>query len=318
MAGPNAGLLMQIAQGGRPQMADAFARGAQQGNALLQAQQQQQDRQSLADIAGVFGSQGPDAAYKRAGELGQFQPAVGLYDGIQDRAYKQDKLNQPGSAFGKLWADEQAGLVPPGTTQRKIAAIGTGGTNVTINNPGNIPLGKKPTNDVTGDVVSGRVEQVGLANIRKNYDPSFLTYRGQLEGAATRIGEKAGLGEFIPKQNVANLKKQTQFKQAVQQTFNRYRKDITGAAAAVQELEQLKKALFNLDQSPTEFEAALDAYESTAQRLDELRIKMLQNGIDPTTPEGGKAFDDAFFGTAQPAPSAPATINGYTIEEVPQ
>ena len=90
-------LLALAAQGARPRMADAMFKGQQQGNALLQAQQQQQDRNALADIAGVFGQQGPEAAYKRAGTLGQLGPATGLYTGIQDRKYKQDKLNHPGS-----------------------------------------------------------------------------------------------------------------------------------------------------------------------------------------------------------------------------
>ncbi len=103
MAGPNAGLLMQIAQGGRPQMADAFARGAQQGNALLQAQQQQQDRKSLQQIAQAYAQGGPEQAAQIAGQTGQYD-AVRQLDNTQysrGRDTSQDQFREKQFSYGQ-------------------------------------------------------------------------------------------------------------------------------------------------------------------------------------------------------------------------
>lgn len=118
MAGPANFLLQQIAAGAQPRMADAMAKGYQQGNALLQMRQAQEDRNALAQIAQAFGQHGPDAAYRKAGELGQLEAATGLYTGIQDRAYKasqqdlaRQRLDQPMSAVGKLRSDLTSGRI---------------------------------------------------------------------------------------------------------------------------------------------------------------------------------------------------------------
>ena len=128
-------LLALSAQGAQPRMADAMARGYAQGNAMLQSQQQQETRNSLSQIANTFGAQGPEAAYKQAGQLGQLETAMGLYNGEQDRAYKQQQLNQPQSSLGKLEADFKAGRVSGPAYQAKINAIGKPGTSVTVGQP---------------------------------------------------------------------------------------------------------------------------------------------------------------------------------------
>jgi hypothetical protein len=74
MAGPANFLLQQIAQGAQPRMADAAARGYQQGNAMLQMQQMQQDRNALAQIAKARATGGLQAGIQTAGQLGQYEP----------------------------------------------------------------------------------------------------------------------------------------------------------------------------------------------------------------------------------------------------
>ena len=65
-------LLALSARGANPRIADAMFRGQQQGNALRKFQQEQEDRNALAQIANVYASQGPQAAVRAAGQAGQF------------------------------------------------------------------------------------------------------------------------------------------------------------------------------------------------------------------------------------------------------
>jgi hypothetical protein len=72
--GPSNALLAMIAQGAQPRMADAMARGYGQGNAMLQAQQAQADRNALAKIAQARATGGLQAGIQTAGQLGQYEP----------------------------------------------------------------------------------------------------------------------------------------------------------------------------------------------------------------------------------------------------
>lgn len=308
----NNALLQMAARGGRSTVPDAFARGAQQGNALRQFQQEQEKQNALAQIAQTYAQGGPEAAIQTAGQLGQFAPAMQLQQQQAAQQAAQAKANAPVSPFGKLKRDLDRGFITPDVYRAKVASIGKGGVNIYT---GKIPLAKKTISDAQKGIVSGRIERIGLGDIRKNFDPSFLTFGGKAANIASGLIDKTGFGAELPESgplSKTTLKKQTKFKQSVQQTFNRYRKEITGAAAAVQELASLQKALFNLDQSPIEFEAALDNYEAAANRIDELRIELLQEGIDPATPEGGKMLDDAFLGAVQPSPQKRLRFNPAT------
>ena len=82
----------------------------------------------------------------------------------------------------------------------------------------------------------------------------------------------------------------TKFKQNINQIFNAYRKSITGAAASEREMSDLKRSMFNEDQSPVQFEAAFDEFRSELNRSQRLRRKLLREGVTDI-----KAFDDAFI-----------------------
>jgi hypothetical protein len=118
MAGPSGTLLSMIAQGAQPRLAEAGFQGYRQGNAMLQAQQAQADRNALAKIAQAYGSGGPEAARSMAGQLGQLQPTMKIDNTLYGRgldAQKQEiarqRLSQPMSGVGKLRADFDAGRI---------------------------------------------------------------------------------------------------------------------------------------------------------------------------------------------------------------
>lgn len=307
MAGPNNALLAQIAMGADPRMADAMFRGRQQGQNALAFQQAQETRNALRQAAGMVGQGDIAGAQQMLGQAGEFEPAYKLLADQEAAKAAAAKAALPVSSYGRTMYDERRGLVPTGTAQRQIGAIGSNGTNLTINTGNNIPVGKKAQGDLQADVLAGRVALANTKNIMENYKPTWLTYKGQGIAKGARIAEKAGFGEFLPDKTKADLGQYTKFKNAVESEFNRYRKEITGAAAAIQELEKLRQAIFNTDQSPTEFEASMANYVSNIQRLDQLRIQMLQQGIDPRTPEGGQVLDARFFGGGDQPAASPAS-----------
>ena len=69
------------------------------------------------------------------------------------------------------------------------------------------------------------------------------------------------------------------------------------------ELERLKTALINTDQSPAEFEAALSEYKSEILRLRRLRMSLLRRGITDfgEGSAGAEALDRAFASGADTA-----------------
>jgi len=70
----------------------------------------------------------------------------------------------------------------------------------------------------------------------------------------------------------------------VDQFFNTYRSQITGAAASQQELEALKKALISTDIGPEEFRSRLGNLTSKIKSEIQRKKESLQTGITP--PDG--------------------------------
>lgn len=301
MAGPNNFLLQQIAQGARFDGADRMYKGAQQGANMLANIQQQQDRNALAQATPMLAQGNIQGAMQSLGGAGQFDAVQKLRAEQAAAAEAQRKANMPLSSYGRTMFDETRGLVPRGTAQRQIGAIGKNGTNVTVNT-GNIPLGKKAFNDTQADILAGRSALTRIDGFMKDYQPTWLTYKGQLENAGRRLYEKAG--GSLPAQDRKSLQSYTKFRQGVERDFNQYRKEITGAAAALQELSRLKDAIYNTNQSPSEFEAAVQAYKDEIARTDQARINLLRRGIDPRTPEGGMQLDAEIFSASSNTPSA--------------
>ena len=77
-------------------------------------------------------------------------------------------------------------------------------------------------------------------------------------------------------------------KNAIEQEFNKYRKEITGAAAAMSEIEMLKESFMNSDLSYEEFTAAFDEYRDAQIKALEIAQDILSRGI----PLGSKEFTE--------------------------
>ena len=158
---------------------------------------------------------------------------------------------------------------------------------------GTMPLTKPNTNEAQKNVMFATEQMGNLDAIAKEYEDGFLTYGGKLKNFVDRQTDKIDPNS-LGKEDRAALGKQTRFKQQTNRIFNAYRKEITGAAAALAELEQLKEAMLNTDLGPTEFKAAYQSYRSELKRSLRLKRKMLREGINVADEGFGTKYDQAF------------------------
>lgn len=157
----------------------------------------------------------------------------------------------------------------------------------------NIGLGSKAAKGKVEKSLVSDVELVSkLDTIMDSYSEDYLTFFGRGYGNLSEFMDKANLSTPDQKKFLAGRKK---FQQGVDQIFNAYRKEITGAAAAVQELEALKTTMMNSELSPTQFEASYNQFRNALETSIAVRAELLRNGIDLNTKFGGKLFDEEYL-----------------------
>ena len=138
-----------------------------------------------------------------------------------------------------------------------------------------------------------------LAPIRQNFNKEYLTYRGQAGLEASKMAEKAEgipiVGDVLggvagaltgrdPKDREKFVSDATSYLNAVERFFQqRYRKPITGAQAAINELKVLRKSFLSGDMSPSEFQGALDSIVQNYAGEADFKKNVLQEGVDTTT-----------------------------------
>jgi hypothetical protein len=155
-----------------------------------------------------------------------------------------------------------------------------------------IPLGKAATNTVQDKMLGVGEARMRWNEAMKNYSSDYLTYGGKGYGWGLKQLDKT----FKWQPDKEYLQGQTKFTQATEQLFNQYRKEITGAAAAVQELERLRQSILNTDQSPAQFEAASQQFGQFLDNLEYHYNNLMMQGFKPGTRQFGQALDAAVMG----------------------
>lgn len=151
-------------------------------------------------------------------------------------------------------------------------------------------LPKPVVRDLTKTIINNENNLSRLNRIESQFVPDFLTFGGKIGAKISSLKSKAGLG--VQPEAKEFLKRRRMFTQNINQLFNAYRKEITGAAASVQELESLKKAMLSEDLSPIEFEGAFAEFKSELLRSNRLTRRILREGI---TGNFGKNLDNLFI-----------------------
>lgn len=124
------------------------------------------------------------------------------------------------------------------------------------------------------------MSQVDL--LMEMYDPKFTTWTGKGEQwlkrtieASSQVGQRA-----LSAEDKQSLEKYTQWKQQAEQIFSAYRKQITGAQAAMQEISYLRENMINKDLSDSEFRGAIKLLKEKMARGMRLKRRLLREGFD--------------------------------------
>lgn len=174
--------------------------------------------------------------------------------------------------------------MPDGT----IVTMGRGGYTAS---QGNIPADPKIGRGIQDQELKDNVMLADLFELGKAYTDGFfgsLTWAGK---GANWLAEKVDRTGMEFDWSKSRLEKRTTFRQGVEQVFNAYRKEITGAAASVQELERLMKAMMNVDLSPTEFVTSYNNFIGKILRGQKIAAEMARMGYDPSDDKNAQMFD---------------------------
>ncbi len=195
----------------------------------------------------------------------------------QDRLAQQNVTLGPGGAMlgpdGKLLYRNP--FKPEG--QGNVTYVGPNGETY-IGPAGAMPttFGTKGNNALDAKTI-GAIEALGnLRRVAQSYQPGYLTYYGKGKKAALNFADK--LGFDIGKDGAAFLGGAEQFKNSVDQFFNAYRSEITGAAASDKELQRLKTTMINSDMGDTQFQYSFQAITQAMQQNLALYTRLKAQG----------------------------------------
>lgn len=225
-------------------------------------------QQELAKLLQAGGD--PNAIRAAMARSGQGNATAGMFEQPDKTLVK---VPDPNSPTGFSYALRSAAVGGPAPGPSSTSFTFDPNTGQFQFNQGGAPVSKKTDTELEGDQVSALKMLDRLNSIAGSYRDTYLTYGGQLEAGTYALADKMGLSLSDAQKEMVRGK--TQFTNEVKQLFNTYRKEVTGAAAAVQELRDLRDSLLNEKMSPTEFEAAYDQYVGLMHRqlvlADELR-----------------------------------------------
>lgn len=287
---------------------------SQQENMIAQqeaeAEKQKQRQSLLYAVARGYNTANDKQAYltnaaKQLLDSGQKDLAQQIYQRAEAYAANPSAVDQEAativSMFGpeaskpnqsQTYQDLVAMGYKPGTPEfekRWSEAKKSGGQNIslTVDN-GKQDMTKATESDVQGQILDAEKEMSSLNSIASKYSADFLTYKGRVKAFAGRQFDRAGVESELTSFNA----KRTAFKNEVNQFFNKYKKEITGAAAGEQEMIDLRNSIFNENLGPEEFMAAYNQFMEKARKNYELNKRTARTGVDVAVDPKYKDMND--------------------------
>lgn len=127
--------------------------------------------------------------------------------------------------------------------------------------------------------ITGLADLTDLTTFAEQLDPEVFTYLGAGGAWLARLGEKASLGDYVPKSLVKLMNQVKDFKARSGQSFTIWRKWATGVQASDKELEILQEFRPSPDDSREEFlakaEGAIEVQTKSLARL--IKLGLLNN-----------------------------------------
>jgi hypothetical protein len=145
-------------------------------------------------------------------------------------------------------------------------------------------------------------DYTALGDIEKTFDKTYLTTKGAQDLWVSKKAERlqgypvvGGIAEkaadvftgMDKKERSGYLLKGTEFLNQTEQFFQRYRKHITGAQAALKELAELRRTFLSGDMSQSEFKGAINSIKSRYTADMELGKEALSQGVEITPQQQG-------------------------------
>ena len=274
-----------------------------QGNQLQQQQGQFEKEQEFAreQLAAL-------TAYRNS-QLGLQQRGLGLQEQHLALASRPDAPT-PSSAAAKIVNDVRNGFLTEEQGQEQLSALSAPGVRI---GPGGKLIAGDLTTGTQSTLQSGIAETSGMLaqidDVMRDYRPEYLTWAGEAKQAGGRIAGKVGNVRGDLTKFAAD---RTKFEQKLRRTFNTYRRIVTGAAASVQEMADLEKAMINGSLSPEQFEQAYVGLRETLE-LD-LAVQNMILSQNPDLDVNSPAFEREFVrlrGQRKPASAAGARVLGW-------
>ena len=179
------------------------------------------------------------------------------------------------TAAGKA---EARALLKDGWTTAKLSV--TSGSVAGLNSKGaNTKLEK--------EIVDAKGLAVPLSVMKNQFEPEFLTYKGEIGAGFSSFREKMGLGKDDSLQKFTA--RRNQWLAANNQFFNNYRKAITGVAAGEKEIGYLKQSIPSDDDSASVYMAKLDQQILFNKKLIARNEQAVLAGVIPEVDGDGNA-----------------------------
>ena len=233
------------------------------------------------DLADDLEESVPSSVIKalRRGGKGAEEARTFAYSALKGKEDKQSALAvKVRDAFGyEVGSDENMRQM-----QIEMAKAGKGqNISITLNDKGNQPLSKSVKNTLQKGVLDAYDNLAKLDAITDNFDRSYFTSFGVGKASVgAALDRTFGLSpEDDITGTVAYNAERAVAVQQIDMLFNQYRKEITGAAAAVQELERLKKSYLNTERGPEATEAVLNELKRIGRQGYETKKQNLRDGL---------------------------------------
>jgi len=161
-------------------------------------------------------------------------------------------------------------------------------TNVGVNSSSIAGVNSKGTNTkLEKEIVDAQGLSVPLSVMKNQFEPEFLTYKGEIGAEFSAFREKMGLGKDDSLQKFTA--RRNQWLAANNQFFNNYRKAITGVAAGEKEIGYLKQSIPSDDDSASVYMAKLDQQIIFNNKLIERNKRAIAAGVVPEVDADGNA-----------------------------
>ncbi len=171
---------------------------------------------------------------------------------------------------------------------RKLLESGWIPTNVSVQASSVNAINSKGTNTkLEKEIVDAKGLSVPLSVMKYQFEPAFLTYKGELGSEWSQFRERMGFGKDDSLQKFTA--RRNQWLAANNQFFNNYRKAITGVAAGEKEIGYLKQSIPSDDDSASVYMAKLDQQIIFNNKLIQRNERALKEGIVPQLDSEGNA-----------------------------